>query len=124
MVSDLAQTFEDSVRPVLDGAKWEAVDDGHVLAESEGTRVVVRSAPGHTPGHIVIEIRTADGGAVIAGDVIHHPIQFLYPDLSQGGDADPRSPGSPAANFSNAARRRDCFYFPHTFRSTNRSRFG
>lgn len=89
VVSDLAQTFEDSVRPVLDGAKWEAVDDGHVLAESEGTRVVVRSAPGHTPGHIVIEIRTADGGAVISGDVIHHPIQFLYPDLSQGGDADP-----------------------------------
>ncbi|GAA3160036.1 hypothetical protein GCM10020255_042600 [Rhodococcus baikonurensis] len=67
----------------------EAVGDGHVLAESAGTSVVVRSAPGHTPGHIVIEIRTADGGAVISGDVIHHPIQFLYPDLSQGGDADP-----------------------------------
>ena len=32
----------------------------------------------------------ADGPeAIFWGDVIHHPIQFLYPDLSQGGDADP-----------------------------------
>ncbi|MGC0366894.1 glyoxylase-like metal-dependent hydrolase (beta-lactamase superfamily II) [Rhodococcus sp. 27YEA15] len=88
--SDLVRTYQDSVRPVLDRAQWLAVDDGHVLAETTDTRVVVRAAPGHTAGHLVVEILTpSGGGAVIAGDVIHHPIQFLYPDLSQGGDADP-----------------------------------
>ena len=123
VVSDLAQTFEDSVRPVLDGAKWEAVDDGHVLAESEGTRVVVRSAPGHTPGHVVIEIRTADGGAVISGDVIHHPIQFLYPDLSQGGDADPEIARVTRRELLERCASEGLLHFPHTSPSTNRSRF-
>ncbi|WP_182262884.1 MBL fold metallo-hydrolase [Rhodococcus sp. UFZ-B548] len=89
VVSDLVKTFEDSVRPVLDEAAWVAVDDGYVLAEHEGTAVVVRVAPGHTGGHLTVEIQTPDGGAVISGDVIHHPIQFLFPDLCQGGDADP-----------------------------------
>lgn len=89
VVSDLVKTFEDSVRPVLDAAAWVAVDDGHILVEHEETTVVVRVAPGHTGGHLTVEILTPDGGAVISGDVIHHPIQFLYPDLCQAGDADP-----------------------------------
>lgn len=86
--SDLVRAFHDSVRPVLDTGAWSAVDDGHVLAEQNETSVVVRSAPGHTSGHLVVEVRTPHGGAVLSGDVIHHPLQFLCPDLTQAGDAD------------------------------------
>ncbi|MFD1812234.1 MBL fold metallo-hydrolase [Rhodococcus gannanensis] len=87
--SDLVRAFHDSVQPVLDDAAWTTVTDGHVLAVRDGTRVVVRSAPGHTPGHLVVEVNTPDGGAVLSGDVIHHPLQFLRPDLAQAGDSDP-----------------------------------
>ncbi len=86
--ADLARTFEDSVRPVLDTGHWRVARDGEVLAEHEGTRVVVRAAPGHTAGHLVVEVLSDTGGAVISGDVIHHPIQALHPGLCQGGDAD------------------------------------
>lgn len=87
--ADLVRSFDDSVAPVLATAPWDVVDDGHVLAEHDGTRAVVRTAPGHTAGHLVVEIVTPTGGAVISGDVIHHPVQLLHPDLVQSGDADP-----------------------------------
>ena len=86
--ADLARTFEDSVRPVLEGAAWDVVDDGYLLAQDGDTEVAVREAPGHTAGHLIVEIRTPDGGAVITGDVIHHPIQLVHHGLCQGGDLD------------------------------------
>ncbi|MEU6749147.1 MBL fold metallo-hydrolase [Spirillospora sp. NPDC046719] len=89
VAADLVRMYDDSVRPVLDNGRWEVADDGHLLAEHGGTSVVLRAAPGHTDGHVVAEIRSPEGGAVICGDVVHHPIQLLYPDLSQAGDADP-----------------------------------
>lgn len=86
--ADLARTYEDSVRPILEGAAWETVDDGFVLAQDGDTEVVVRMAPGHTAGHLIVEIKTPGGGAVITGDVIHHPIQLVHHGLCQGGDLD------------------------------------
>ncbi|WP_433249581.1 MBL fold metallo-hydrolase [Streptosporangium sp. CA-135522] len=46
-------------------------------------------APGHTPGHLVVEI--SDGGrtAVIGGDLIHHPLQLSRPDISSSLCDDP-----------------------------------
>ncbi|MFC5747523.1 MBL fold metallo-hydrolase [Actinomadura rugatobispora] len=87
--ADLARAYEDSVRPVLEGGRWEVAGDGHVLAAHGDTSVVLRAAPGHTGGHSIVEIRSPGGGAVLCGDVIHHPVQLLYPHLSQAGDADP-----------------------------------
>ncbi|MFC4048246.1 MBL fold metallo-hydrolase [Actinomadura syzygii] len=87
--ADLVRAYDDSVRPVLETGRWEAADDGHVLAEHGDTVLVLRAAPGHTAGHVVAEIRSRDGGAVICGDVVHHPIQQCCPELSQAGDADP-----------------------------------
>lgn len=87
--SDFVRMFHDSVRPVLEESDWREVVDGEVLAEADGTKVVVRLAPGHTAGHLVVEIESLDGGAVVSGDVIHHLVQVGHPDLCQGGDADP-----------------------------------
>ncbi|MGI5230277.1 MBL fold metallo-hydrolase [Actinoallomurus sp. CA-142502] len=89
VAADLVRMYDDSVRPVLQNGRWEIADDGHLLAEHGDTKVVLRAAPGHTGGHLVAEILSREGGAVISGDVVHHPIQLLYPELSQAGDADP-----------------------------------
>ncbi|WP_433153035.1 MBL fold metallo-hydrolase [Actinomadura nitritigenes] len=88
-VADLARTYDDSVRPVLESSRWEVADDGHLLAEHGDTRLMLRAAPGHTGGHVVVEIQSPDGGAVLSGDVVHHPVQLLNPELTQAGDADP-----------------------------------
>ena len=91
VVADLARTYRDSVGPVLRDGHWRAVADGDVIAAADGVEVIVRAAPGHTDGHLVVEIRTSAGGALLAGDAIHHPIQLLHPELVQGGDAEPET---------------------------------
>lgn len=88
VTADLVRMYEDSVRPVLDAGRWEVVEDQQVIVQHDGTVVTVRLAPGHTAGHLMVEISSPDGGAVMSGDVIHHPIQLAHPDLCQGGDAD------------------------------------
>lgn len=87
-MADLARMYDDSVRPVLHHARHGALTSEHVLAAWEGTEIVALRAPGHTPGHAVIEIR-GPGRALISGDVIHHPLQLALPQLSQAGDNDP-----------------------------------
>jgi len=34
-------------------------------------------------------VRSAQKTAVISGDIIHHPIQLIHPELTQAGDSDP-----------------------------------
>ncbi|GAB3577278.1 MBL fold metallo-hydrolase [Amycolatopsis endophytica] len=86
-VSDFPALYEDSVQPVLGRARRLSLASEQVLASWDGTEVVAVAAPGHTPGHCVIEIRGRER-AVISGDVIHHPVQLELPDLSQAGDSD------------------------------------
>ncbi|WP_063057533.1 MBL fold metallo-hydrolase [Nocardia sienata] len=89
VVSDLVRTYHDSIRPILEQATWITADDDHILAEEGDTRVVLRSGPGHTAGHQIVEFCSPDRSAVISGDVVHHPIQFCCALLVQEGDADP-----------------------------------
>lgn len=61
--------------------------------------------PGHTPGHISLEIATDDGPLIIAGDVTHHPIQLAHPDWYVRADMDiPRANAARRALFERAAK--------------------
>ncbi|MFF4660649.1 MBL fold metallo-hydrolase [Streptomyces sp. NPDC001381] len=46
-------------------------------------------APGHTPGHVVVEIDSQGQRAVLAADLIHHPLQLRRPDVSAAMCTDP-----------------------------------
>lgn len=85
---DLAATYSDSVEPVLRSARWRAIDTPHQIVSGTSSLTAL-PAPGHTPGHLVVELSTPDGGALFLGDAIHHPVQLLAPDLTHAGDADP-----------------------------------
>jgi glyoxylase-like metal-dependent hydrolase (beta-lactamase superfamily II) len=86
---DLIRMYDDSIRPVLEGSRYETFNGEHVLANSEWTSVVAVTSPGHTVGHSVIEVRSGQATAVMSGDIIHHPIQLIHPELTQAGDSDP-----------------------------------
>ena len=50
---------------ILGGAEHDVFGDG---------KVVIRSAPGHTPGHQALYVRLAStGGVVLSGDLYHYP---------------------------------------------------
>lgn len=84
-------SFEDSVLPIHEHGRAELVELDHVVERELGDGVWLSPACGHTPGHVFVNV--GDHGrerAVFAGDVIHHPIQFADPALSNLADFDPR----------------------------------
>jgi glyoxylase-like metal-dependent hydrolase (beta-lactamase superfamily II) len=52
---------------------------------------------GHSPGHVVLNLESNGKRGVVIGDVIHHPMQLMFPELSTRADFD--------QNASRASRR-------------------
>ena len=70
---------------VLRGARLlEPVWDGVEI--SPGVRI--RSAPGHRPGHALIEIGSSDARVVFIADVLHHPVHARHPEWDMLADED------------------------------------
>lgn len=45
--------------------------------------------PGHTPGHMALQISSGGERALITGDCIHHPVPFAHPSIGGCVDNDP-----------------------------------
>ncbi|MCE3284378.1 MAG: fold metallo-hydrolase [Steroidobacteraceae bacterium] len=68
--------FEDSVQPLLDAGVATLVDGGHRVSES----ITLELGPGHTPGHLIMDVRSRGESALFVGDILHHPVQVHRPD--------------------------------------------
>jgi glyoxylase-like metal-dependent hydrolase (beta-lactamase superfamily II) len=75
----------DSVAPVLDAGLATLVADDHRIS----SEIWLEPTPGHTPGHVSVRLRGAEGEAVITGDLMHHPIQMAEPHWCSHFDVDP-----------------------------------
>ena len=74
----------DSVRPIAAAGLMDCVDCSHQLCEE----VRLQPTPGHTPGHVSVEITSAGERALITGDCIHHPCQMARTDWCSSADYD------------------------------------
>jgi glyoxylase-like metal-dependent hydrolase (beta-lactamase superfamily II) len=84
--------FEDSILPLVERGMAQLVDvdaGDHAVREHLDERIWIESAAGHTPGTVAVHVRGRDDRAVLCGDCIHHPIQFLEPELRNMADLDP-----------------------------------
>jgi glyoxylase-like metal-dependent hydrolase (beta-lactamase superfamily II) len=70
--------FADSVLPVVEAGQSMLVDSDFSLDDT----AFLEPAPGHTPGNMIIRLQSRGERAVLSGDVIHHPIQVVYPECS------------------------------------------
>lgn len=77
-----ALAFEDSVLPLIRAEKAILVHDDFELDNG----ISIEPCHGHTPGHVVVNVASNDKSGVFIGDVIHHPIQLLFPELSTRAD--------------------------------------
>ncbi|MBL6456275.1 MBL fold metallo-hydrolase [Belnapia sp. T6] len=75
----------DSVLPVLEAGQADLVAEDHGL----GDHLRLTPTPGHTPGHVSVELGKGETTAVLTGDLIHSPLQARYPELSMRADSDP-----------------------------------
>ncbi len=95
--------FGDSVAPIVAAGLAEFVGSDHEITDS----VKLQPTPGHTPGHVSVEISADGERAVITGDMTHSPIQMVDPALSSQFDVDPerarRSRSSAFADWSDGA---------------------
>ncbi len=74
----------DSVRPVVDAGLVDFVSCEQQICEE----VRLRPTPGHTPGHVSVEINSDGERALITGDCIHHPCQMTRTDWCSSADTD------------------------------------
>ncbi|GHD76039.1 hypothetical protein GCM10010317_091800 [Streptomyces mirabilis] len=82
------QMFRDSVIPVEEAGLLDLVD-----VPAEGVQIApglrLLPTPGHTPGHIAVELTSQGETALITGDCIHHPVQLAHPAIGSCVDIDP-----------------------------------
>ena len=79
-----ALSFEDSVLPIVRADKAILVDDDYEFDQG----IWLEPCHGHSPGHVVINIHKDGSKGVFVGDVLHHPMQLIFPDLSTRADFD------------------------------------
>jgi glyoxylase-like metal-dependent hydrolase (beta-lactamase superfamily II) len=99
--------IDDSVRPVIDAGLAEFVEPDHKLTEE----VWLESTPGHTPGHFSVRISSGGHDAVITGDLMHHPIQFIHPEWNCGADSIPEMARTTRLAFIERYANRDILVF-------------
>ena len=83
--SEPGVTYQESVLPVIAANQAELVGSDYKL----GDYLFLISTPGHTPGHVAVEVAHADKVAVVTGDVMHSPIQCLKPEWNFAYDNEP-----------------------------------
>ena len=79
------ESFEDSVLPVMESGQASLVEGDYAIDDS----LRLEPSPGHSPGHVYLNLETSSGGAVFTGDVMHHPLQIAFPELNSRYCYDP-----------------------------------
>jgi glyoxylase-like metal-dependent hydrolase (beta-lactamase superfamily II) len=74
----IGEVFKDSVLPVMQAGQAELVAGDHEIDNG----IWLEPTPGHSPGHVVVNLETGGRRAVFSGDLMHHPIQVTHPDWS------------------------------------------
>lgn len=70
----IRHAFEDSIYPIVESGKACIVDGVHELLDC----LTLRPAPGHSPGHFRIELKSRGAVGVFTGDMLHSPIQVPF----------------------------------------------
>jgi glyoxylase-like metal-dependent hydrolase (beta-lactamase superfamily II) len=84
-----APWITDSVLPVVAAKRAEIVKSDFALDD----KVQFLPTPGHTIDHFSVLVGRPGHDALIAGDMIHSPIQGRYPELGMRADYDSRQAG-------------------------------
>lgn len=77
--------FAESVEPIIAAGLADLVD----LPYEPIPGLQLIAAPGHTSGHMSIRLESEGHVAWFTGDIFHHPLQIVMPELELPGSDDP-----------------------------------
>jgi glyoxylase-like metal-dependent hydrolase (beta-lactamase superfamily II) len=80
-----AITFTDAVLPVFEAGLSRFVTTTHAIT----SEVSLVPSAGHSPGHVGVHISSEGHEALLTGDALHHPVQFVAPEWRMRFDSDP-----------------------------------
>jgi len=69
---------EDCVEPIVQAGQAVLVDDDFRL----NNELALMATPGHSPGHVCVDLTSQGQRALFTGDMMHHCAQVLRPDWS------------------------------------------
>ena len=70
--------FDDSVLPVVEAGRADLVAGDFAIDDT----IWLEPSPGHTPGHVCINVASRGASGLFTGDSFHHPVQIAYPEWS------------------------------------------
>ena len=73
-----AAVHEDCVEPIVQAGQALLVDDAFVLSDE----LSLVPTPGHSPGHVCVDLKSGGERALFTGDMMHHCAQVIQPDWS------------------------------------------
>ncbi len=71
-----AGVFADSVLPVIESGQAMMIDG----AGAVGDGLLLHPTPGHSPGHVAVQLMSEGQEAVFSGDIMHQPVQVWRPE--------------------------------------------
>lgn len=83
--ADGTAVFLENVLPVMEAGQAVLVDNDYALDDE----VWLTPSPGHTAGHVSVNIASRGRNAVMTGDMMHSPIQLAHPGWSPNFDHNP-----------------------------------
>jgi len=78
-------SLDDSVLPIVESGQAELITSDYQLDDE----VFLEPTPGHTPDHFAVRLKSGSHHGVIAGDLMHSPVQCLHPEWRPRPDFDP-----------------------------------
>ena len=78
--------YRENVLPVVEAGQALMVETDHALDDN----IWLEHTPGHTPGHVAVNLRSDDDHALMWGDMLHSPMQCLRPDWWFMSDSHPK----------------------------------
>ncbi len=71
-------TFIDSVLPVMEAGQAILVDHDHEIEQG----IWLEPTPGHSLGHVIVNVESKGERGAFVGDLMHHPIQVPHAEWS------------------------------------------
>jgi len=78
------KVFRENVLPVMEAGQVVLVDADYALDDE----IWLTPSPGHTPGHVCVNLASAGNSAIMIGDTMHSPLQLAEPLWSPNFDHD------------------------------------
>jgi glyoxylase-like metal-dependent hydrolase (beta-lactamase superfamily II) len=91
--------IEECVLPILEAGLVDLIEMDHRVTDE----IWLQPTPGHTPGHVSVQIASRGQSAVLTGDIMHSPIQIALPEWIGKFDMDRPLAAHQRARFVRAA---------------------